>query len=288
MWRKASVVILILFMALISFQCKKKSQVYGISLDVTFSEEKLSDDLITDIQYQWKTDPGFVKIGQEMQVYVHFWHKNNLLLQDDHIPEVAITEWDANQEYVYSRRIYIPEFIDEFDPEFSGEETLRLSVGISSPYDRTDETQQEILKKKLKVYPPPLDTPEKIYEDGWYDLEINPDAFLGKWRWTAREARCIIDNPKRDALLVIKGGVNLDALEDQRVIFKINDRILDEFVPEESYFEKSYNIKKEMVGEGEQFFLTIATDKVFVPADIIPNSKDERELGLQISFIYFR
>lgn len=288
MLRKIVVLMLILFMAVIAFHCKKKSQVQGIILDVNFSEEELSDDLITDVQYTWRTDSEFVKIDQEMQVYVHFWHKNNLLLQDDHIPEVPISEWEADQEYTYSRRIYIPEFIDEFDPEFKGEETLRLSVGISSPYDRTNETQQEILEKKLKVYPPPLDTPEKIYEDGWYDLEINPDAFLGKWRWTAKEARCIIDNPKRDALLVIKGGVNLEALKDQKVIFKINDRILDEFVPEESYFEKSYNIKKEMVGEGEQFFLTIATDKVFVPAEIIPNSKDKRELGLQISFVYFR
>ena len=288
MWRKAAVVMLVLFIAVIFFQCTKKKQVQGITLDVTFSEEELSDDLIADIQYTWKTDSSFVKIEQEMQVYVHFWHKNNLLLQDDHIPEVPISEWDADQEYVYSRRVYIPEFIDEFDPEFKGEETLRLSVGISSPYDRTDETQQEIFEKKLKVLPPPLDTPEKIFENGWYDLEINPDAFLGQWRWTAKEARCIIDNPKRDALLVIKGGVNLDALEDQKVIIKINDRILDEFIPDESYFEKSYNIKKEMVGEGEQFFLTIATDKVFVPADMIPNSKDNRELGLQISFVYFR
>ncbi len=288
MWKKTAVVILIFFMAAISFQCKKKSQVQGLSLDVTFSEEELSDDLITDIQYNWKTSPEFVKIGEDMQVYVHFWHKNNLLFQDDHIPEVPITEWEADQDYSYSRRIYIPEFIDEFDPEFKGEETLRLSVGIASPYDRTNETQQETLEKKLKIYPPPLDTPEKIYENGWYDLEINPDAYLGKWRWTAKEARCIIDNPNRDALLVIKGGVNLEALKDQKVIFKINDLILDEFIPEESYFEKSYNIKKEMVGEGEQFFLTIATDKVFVPADIIPNSKDKRELGLQISFIYFR
>ena len=288
MWRKAAVVMLVLFIAVIFFQCTKKKQVQGITLDVTFSEEELSDDLIADIQYTWKTDSSFVKIEQEMQVYVHFWHKNNLLLQDDHIPEVPISEWDADQEYVYSRRVYIPEFIDEFDPEFKGEETLRLSVGISSPYDRTDETQQEIFEKRLKVLPPPLDTPEKIFENGWYDLEINPDAFLGQWRWTAKEARCIIDNPKRDALLVIKGGVNLDALEDQKVIIKINDRILDEFIPDESYFEKSYNIKKEMVGEGEQFFLTIATDKVFVPADMLPNSKDKRELGLQISFVYFR
>jgi hypothetical protein len=288
MWRKTAIGAFILLIAVISFQCQKKSQVQGITLDVTFSEEELSDDLITDIQYTWKTDSNYVKIEQEMQVYVHFWHKNNLLLQDDHIPEVPISEWDADQEFVYSRRIYIPEFIDEFDPEFKGEETLRLSVGICSPYDKTDETQQEVFEKKLKVVPPPLDTPEKIFEDGWYDLEINPDAFLGQWRWTAKEARCIIDNPKRDALLVIKGGVNLDALEDQKVIIKINDRIFDEFIPDESYFEKSYNIKKEMVGDGEQFFLIIATDKVFVPANVFPNSKDERELGLQISFVYFR
>jgi hypothetical protein len=82
--------------------------------------------------------------------------------------------------------------------------------------------------------------------------------------------------------------VNLEVMKDQKVIIKINDRILDEFIPTESYFEKSYNIKKEMVGEGEQFFLTIATDKVFVPAEVIPGSKDKRELGLQISFVYFR
>jgi len=288
MRRKIAVAMMILFLAVISIQCGKKSQVKGISLDVTFSEEELSDDLITDIQYKWKTAPEFEKIEQERQVYVHFWHKNNMLLQDDHIPDVPISEWEPDQEYVYSRRIYIPKFIDEFDPDFKGEETLRLSVGIVSPYDKTGETKQEIMEKKLKVFPPPLDTPEKIYEDGWYDLEIDPDAFLGQWRWTAKEARCIIDNPKRDALLVIKGGVNLEVMKDQKVIIKINDRILDEFIPTESYFEKSYNIKKEMVGEGEQFFLTIATDKVFVPAEVIPGSKDKRELGLQISFVYFR
>jgi hypothetical protein len=288
MLKKTVVVMLVLFATMICIQCKEKSQVKGITLEVTFSEEELSDDLITDVQYAWKTDSNFVKIEQEMHVYVHFWHKNNLLFQDDHIPDPPITEWDVDQEHVYTRRVYIPEFIDEFDPEFKGEETLRLVVGISSPFDRKGDTKQQIFETKLKVLPPPLDTPEKIYEDGWYDLEINPDSFLKQWRWTAKEARCIIDNPRRDALLVIKGGVNLDALEDQKVIIKINDRIFDEFIPEESYFEKSYNIKKEMVGEGEQFFLVIATDKVFVPAEIFPNSKDMRELGLQISFVYYR
>jgi hypothetical protein len=288
MLRKTAAVFLALILTIISAQCKKKSQVQGISLEVTFSEEKLTDYLITDVQYKWKTDNDFQKMGQDMNVFVHFWHNSNLLFQDDHIPEVPVPDWEPGQEYVYSRRIFIPEFIDEFDPEFKGEETLRLSIGFYSPYDRTDKSKQEVLERKLKVSPPPLDTPEIIYEDGWYDLEINQEAFLERWRWTAKEAHCIIDNPKRDALLVIKGGINLEVLKDQKVLFMINDRILDEFIPEESYFEKTYTINMEMLGESDEFFLTIATDKTFVPSQLIPNSDDERELGIQISFIYFR
>ncbi len=288
MWKKTVVGLLVFALAIISFQCKKKSQIKGLSLDVTFSEENLTDNLMTDVEYRWKTDSEFEGIEGDPFIYVHFWHKNNLLFQDDHKPEIPVSEWKSGEEFVYSRRIYIPEFIDEFDPEFTGEETLKLSVGLYSPGDKAEETKKEVLEERLKVSPPPLDTPEIIYEDGWHNLEIDPEAYLRRWRWTTQEARCIVDNPKRDALLVIKGGVNLEALEEQKVVFKINDWILDEFIPEESYFEKSYNIKKEMLGEGEEFFLTIATDKIFIPAQIIPASKDERELGIQISFIYFR
>jgi len=89
-------------------------------------------------------------------------------------------------------------------------------------------------------------------------------------------------------LLVVKGGINPGALKDQKVIFKINDLILDEFIPEHSNFEKSYNVKKEMLGEGDDFYLTVTSDKTFIPAEVIPNSIDERVLGVQISFIYFR
>jgi len=288
MWKKLKVWLLVMVLSAFAVHCQKKSRVQGVSLEVSFSEAKLTDDLITDMQYTWKTDDTFQKMEQDVNVFVHFWHNNNLLFQDDHVPEVPVSEWEPGQVYSYTRRIYIPQFIDEFDPEFKGEETLRLSVGFFSPYEREVKTKQEVLETKLKVFPPPLDRPEIIYEEGWYDLEINPDSFLGRWRWTAQQARCIIDNPKRDALLVIKGGVNLEAVEDQKVIFKINDRILDEFIPEESFFEESYTIPKEMLGESEEFFLTIATDKTFVPAEVIPNSKDRRELGLQISFIYFR
>ncbi|MEW5900182.1 MAG: hypothetical protein AB1715_01830, partial [Acidobacteriota bacterium] len=201
---------------------------------------------------------------------------------------VPTSKWEPGQEYKYQRRIYIPSFIDEFDPSFKGEETLRMSVGLYNTYDRTGESKRDILVQRLKVLPPPPDAPEIIYENGWYDQEIDPQAPLKQWRWTSREARCVIDNPHRDALLVVKGGVNKEIVADQKIILKINDLTLDAFIPEESIFEKSYKVKKEMLGEKDEFYLTVGIDKTFIPTKIFPQSKDERELGCQVSFIYFR
>jgi hypothetical protein len=268
--------------------CQKKAQVKGIDLMVGFSDKALTDNLITEMKYDWKTTSEFAKLAKDYTIYVHFWHGSNLLFQDDHTPGVPTSKWEPGKEYSYQRRIYIPSFIDEFDPSFKGEEMLKLVVGFYNPYDRTGETKREILNRKLKVLPPPPDAPEIVYEKGWYDLEIDPQSSLKQWRWLGREARCVIDNPRRDALLVIRGGVNKDALPNQKVIFKINDLVLDEFVPSEAVFEKSYNIKKEMLGDKDEFNLIVTTDQVFVPAKIYPQSKDERELGFQVSFIYFR
>lgn len=288
MLKKTWIGVLVLCLFMISMFCKKDVQIAGLELEVTFSEERLSDNLITDMQLKWKTDGDFVKLNQNFNIFVHFWHDSNLLFQEDFVPEVPTSNWEINQEYLQAKRIYIPAFIDEYDPDFKGQETLKLSIGFFSPYDRSGESKQIILEKKLDVFPPPEDTPEIFYESGWFDEEENPDAYLKKWRWVGQEAKCLIDNPGRDALMVIRGGVNKEAIESQKIVFKINDLIIDEFTPEESYFEKTYNIKKEMLGEGSEFYLTISTDKVFIPAKVLPNSTDERELGFQVSFIYFR
>ena len=286
--KKITFIIIVLAIASAYIVCRKKTPILGVDLDVSFSEATLTDRLFIDIQYRWKTKNNFVKMDQDYNIFVHFWHKSNLIVHDGHTPEVQTSKWEPDKEYTYSRRIYIPAFIDALDPEFKGEETLELSIGFSSPYDRTGDSMKKILVRKLKFVPPPPDTPKIIYGDGFYDLEINPETLLKRWRWTAEEARCIIDNPNQDALLVIRGGVNKGILPDQKVIFRINGLILDEFIPEGNYFEKSFKIKKEMLGEGKKFDLVIYTDKTFIPAQVILRSKDERRLGIQISFIYFR
>ena len=271
-----------------TLSCQKKTQVKGVELAVGFSAKTLTDNLITDIQYGWKTGADFIKAGTDLTVFVHFWHGSNLLFQDDHIPPVPTSQWEPGQEYKYQRRIYIPSFIDEFDPTFKGDETLRMSVGLYNPYDRSGESQREVLNTSLKVVPPPPDVPEIVYEKGWHEQEIDPKAPLKKWRWIGGEARCIIDNPHQDSLLVIRGGVNKEVFPDQKVIFKINDMVLDEFIPDEASFEKSYTVKKEMLGEKDEFTLTVAVDKTFIPSKVFPQNIDQRELGCAISFIYFR
>ncbi|MBP1769055.1 MAG: hypothetical protein H6P98_3170, partial [Candidatus Aminicenantes bacterium] len=109
---------------LASLACQKKAQVKGIELAVNFSEKTLTDNLITDVQYDWKTGGDFPKTAKDLTVFVHFWHGSNLLFQDDHMPPVPTSQWEPGQEYKYTRRVYIPSFIDEFDPTFKGDETL--------------------------------------------------------------------------------------------------------------------------------------------------------------------
>ncbi|MBM3295908.1 MAG: hypothetical protein FJY82_15545 [Candidatus Aminicenantes bacterium] len=274
--------------ALASAGCRNRPQVQGVSLEVEFAEAALTDNLMTDMTFTWKTGSDFVTPGRDNNIYVHFWHNDNLLLQDDYIPDPPTSKWEPDRTYAFTRRIYIPQFIDEFDPAFKGKATLRLSVGFYNPFDRSGKSSQDVLSKKLTVVPPPLGTPEVIYESGWYDLEVNQDTVLKQWRWTAKEARCVIDNPRRDALLVIRGEANIGAVKNQKIVFKINDLALDEFVAEEPLFDKSYAVKKEMLGDKDEFLLTIGVDRSFVPAKAIPGSNDERELGIQVSFIYFR
>ncbi|GAH43061.1 unnamed protein product, partial [marine sediment metagenome] len=71
--------------------------------------------------------------------------------------------------------------IDKSDPAFKGEDILRLSIGLNSPYDRSGKLPEPLLEKKLKFSPAPPDAPKISYEDGWYDLEISPETSLKRW-----------------------------------------------------------------------------------------------------------
>lgn len=88
---------------------------------------------------------------------------------------------------------------------------------------------------------------EVICNTGWYGLEVDPNSPLKQWHWTSRTARCVIANPHRRAVLVIRGGVSRDAVPNQKLTIMINDLRLDEFSPGGPVFEKNYMINPEML-----------------------------------------
>ncbi len=129
-----------------------------------------------------------------------------------------------------------------------------------------------------------------IYGQGWYDSETNlkiKDPDWQSWRWTSKKAVCLLKNPKRDALLIIRGSIDKLKHKEQTIFIKIKDKILDEFSPGTAKFFKEYVLTPGIMGNDDNIELTLETDKAFMPSVSEPKSKDERELGIQIYELFF-
>ena len=288
---KIKFIVVILSIMLLTAFCSKKIDRKGIDLKLKLSPETITDSLYLKMDYEFKTGKNFKKFGSDYSIFVHFWRVNSkeMLLQDDHLPLKKTTGWVANDSIKYSRLLFIPQFLNEFDVDFEGYEELRLTVGLYNP--KIQEKSIVLFEKKINVQPASINAPEIVYDEGWNEIETNvnaKDQFDKSWRWTTAKSVCIIENPKKECTLIIKGGVNKTVFQDQKLIFKINDTLLDEFIPDEANFSREYTVTPQVMGTGDEFSLKIETDKVFVPANVFPNSKDNRELGAQIFFIYFR
>lgn len=288
---KIKIIALLLPILLLTSFCGKKIDRKGIDLKLTLEPDTITDSLYLKMNYEFKTGKDFKKFGSDYSIFVHFWRVNSkeMLLQDDHQPVKKTSAWTANDTIQYSRVLFIPQFLNEFDVDFEGYEELRLTVGLYNP--KVQEKSIVLFEKKINVQPASINAPEIVYDEGWNEIETNvnaKDPFDKSWRWTTAKSVCIIENPKKECTLIIKGGVNKTVFQDQKLIFKVNDALLDEFIPDEANFSREYTVTPQMMGNGDEFSLKIETDKVFVPANVFPNSKDNRELGAQIFFIYFR
>ncbi len=108
MTKRLGVVFLVALLAAGGAACQKKAQIQGLELQVGFAEKNLTDNLITNVQYKWKTTAEFQKMSEDFTVFVHFWHNNNMILQDDFIPDIPTSKWEPGKEYVFTRKIFIP------------------------------------------------------------------------------------------------------------------------------------------------------------------------------------
>lgn len=271
--------------------CGKDADKKGVELNLTLLPETITDSLYVKMSYQIALSDEFEGLSEDYRIFVHFWRVKNkeMLLVDDHQPEKKIAEWKKGDKISYSRVVFIPRFLDEFDIDFEGYEVVKLTAGLYSP--KIEGSKIILFQEALNIQSASLNAPEIVYDEGWHqsetDLKIK-DKDERTWRWTAKKAVCIIENPKKDCLLKIRGGVDKAKFEDQKVIFKINEKVLEEFIPETSKFAKEFIVTPDMTGIEDEFRLTIETDKTFVPSALNPDVDDDRELGVQVFFLYFR
>ncbi|MEN8152443.1 MAG: hypothetical protein ABFR75_00345 [Acidobacteriota bacterium] len=288
---KKILIIFILAILMTMTFCSKKKDTKGIELDLKLIPGMVTDDLYGKMKYSFEPGDKFEAIQKNYKVFVHFWRINNkeMLFQDDHFPMVELTKWEKGKKIEYTRDIYIPKFLDEYDIDFEGYEEIKLSAGL---YD-VDNNEEKITlyEKVINVQSASLNAPEIVYDEGWHQSETDFKSeapSIGEWRWTKDEAVCIIENPKKDAILKIQGRVSETNFEGQKISLFINDSLLDEFTPAELDFKIDYIVPASKMGEGDEFKFIIKIGKTFVPNKLDPKNSDNRLLGIQIFSIYFR
>lgn len=263
----------------------------GVKLDLELSPSTITDFLYVSMKYEYQLTNDFKPFDKDYMVFVHFWRikSKEMLIQDDHFPEKRTSEWKKDETISYSRMFFIPKFLDELDIDFEGFEEIRLQVGLYDP--KNPEEKMILFSKDLNVQPASINAPDIIFSEGWNEEEMNltnPDPVYRVWRWTTKKAECIVENPKRKSILLIKGGLHKSIFQDQKIILKINGNLLDEFVSNDVFFEKRYTLTPDQMGVEPEFRLTLETDKTFIPSNLDPPKNDSRVLGIQVFLLYFR
>ncbi len=285
--------LLLVLVLLMSCGKKEGDQIadVGVKLNLSLSPDTITDFLYVTMDYEYEILDDFNKIDKDYLIFVHFWRlkSKEMLIQDDHLPVKKTTEWKAGDKVSYSRMFFIPKFLDELDIDFEGFEEIKLQSGLYDPQNPTEKIV--LFNQVLNVQPASINAPDIIYSEGWNEEEMNlalSNPFYRVWRWTTKKAECIIENPKKKSVLIIKGGLHKSLFQDQTVILKINDTLLEAFISDSVTFEKKYMLTPEQLGDEPEFKLTIETNKTFIPSSLNPENKDSRELGVQLYLLYFR
>ncbi len=288
---KNRLIIILVVLLLMITSCSKKTDKKGIDLTLKIVPEMLTDDLYASMDYSFDFNDDFKKIEKKYKVFVHFFRvkSKEMLIQDDHFTDIDPRNWEKGKKIEYKREIFIPKFLDEYDIDFEGYEKVRISAGLYDPNNR--EEKITLFEKEFNVQSASINAPEIIYDEGWHQPETNfksEEISTSEWRWTTGKAICIIENPKKESILRIKGHVSKENLKGQKIKFMINDKLLDEFTPKAGNFEKKYIISSDKMGKDDEFQFSINISNTFIPSKLDPKIKDDRVLGIQIHSIYFR
>ena len=175
---------------------------------------------------------------------------------------------------------------------YVGEATIQVGLHSTSTQKRvalagTDAGQHAYKVAKLQLQPQ-TENVFTVYKEGWHPAEVAEHNATVEWYWTKKEATLSFKNPKKDSIFYLDvdnpGSVFTD---EQKVTVTMGGQALDEFTlkPKAPQLRK-IALKAAQLGNGDVAELVIAVDKTYVPAKMIPGSKDPRELGVRVFHAY--
>ena len=209
-----------------------------------------------------------------------------LIFAFDHTPDVPTSQWKPGQTIEYTKTVFIPIY------PYVGEATIQVGLHSTSTQKRvalagTDAGQHAYKVAKLQLQPQ-TENVFTVYKEGWHPAEVAEHSATVEWYWTKKEATLSFKNPKKDSNFYLDvdnpGSVFTD---EQKVTVTMGGQALDEFTLKPKAPEmRKIALKAAQLGNGDVAELVIAVDKTYVPAKIIPGSKDPRELGVRVFHAY--
>jgi hypothetical protein len=284
-----SQIFLIALIVFVFFSCQKESQVPGLIVNSQFSDKNLSDSLVTRLRVKFITTSAFKPFDKDYKITAEALSKNNVLFREvlEVIPPTS--RWQMNRVYEIEKYVYFPPFLDRFNPEMRGGARVDFRIILES---ESGKSPLVIFKNSFQLSPCPLDIPDIVYLQGWDRISTTGSGKAYPLRegalWTQRSAVCLLKNPKRAAILMIRGRCEIP--EGQKIYFSLGPKLLDEFEQAPGPWEKIYSLTAADLGQEPELRLVITVNKTVRADSIYPGvSKDkDKELGLKIETLYFR
>lgn len=253
---------------------------------ITLSHDKAPLGSPIDITYKFIVAPD-AHFAEDLRAMVHVVDADEqLIFAFDHALPIPTTQWKPGQTIEYTKTVFIPIY------PYVGEATIQMGLHSTATQKRvtlagTDAGQHAYKVAKIQLQPQ-TENVFTVFKEGWHPAEIADHNATIEWQWTKKDATLSFKNPKKDSMFYLDvdnpGSV---FNEPQQVTITLGGQLVDEFPlkPKQPELRK-IPLKIAQLGGGDMVEVVISVDKTYVPAVLVPGSKDPRELGVRVFHAY--
>lgn len=240
-----------------------------------------------EMTFRFVTAPQLQRLNQDYRVLVHFLDdKEELMWADDHQPPVPTSSWMPGQTISYTRHTTVPMY------PYIGDATIAVGLYSESTGERLtlagEDLGQQAYRGGALRLEPQAESSFLLYEDGWYDDEINSESNQ-QWRWTSERASISFRNPRSNAVLYLRfdGRPDLVPEGQQSVEVRAGEQLLKEFLLDsrEPRYEQ-VEVGAGFMGKDDMARIELHITPTFVPSEVESGGHDERRLGVRFYYVF--